>query len=102
MINTKILTFNAKGLKLGYKRQRVFRWLKKSKADVVFIQEAHCTPNTKSDWYSDWGSRDVILSYGTNKAKGVAILYNSGKIQSVYDPIIDTMGRYIIWRCTAL
>ena len=99
-MGTKIITFNAKGLKLAYKRQRVFKWLKKYNVDIALIQEAHCTTSTKNDWYSDWGSKNVILSYGTNNAKGVAVLYKPGKIQSKQDPIIDKNGRYMIWNCT--
>ena len=59
----KMLSLNVKGLGNRSKRASIFRWLKKCKSDIIFIQEAHCSPEIENQWKREWGST-IIYSHG--------------------------------------
>ena len=40
-IDLKFLSLNVRGINNFIKRQKLFTWFKKSKADIIFIQETY-------------------------------------------------------------
>ena len=97
------LTFgsiNISGLKDDKKRAAVFSWLRSLNLDVIFLQETHChMRNDDKTWSREWGAQ-CFWSKGTNRSRGVAILFNPNRRYNVDDIIIDTNGRYIYCNVT--
>ena len=44
---------NVRGLSNSRKRKRLFSWLQQTKADVLFLQETHSTPDSEHEWEKD-------------------------------------------------
>ena len=94
----KPLTFgsiNISGLKDDKKRAAVFTWLRSLNFDVIFLQETHC--HLKKDekaWSREWGAQ-CFWSKGTNRSRGVSILFNKHKTYEIENLSIDSNGRYI-------
>lgn len=72
----KIVSLNVKGLCNRQKRLSIFRWLKKIKSDISFIQEAHCSPDIESQWRREWGG-DIMYAHGTSNSRGCLVLFNN-------------------------
>ena len=96
-----IESLNVRGIRDNQKRSNVFSWIKKRNADIFFISETHChTKKDKTNWSKEWSNdkNDSIWSLGTNRSKGVAILFNP-KLKcrelSYTDIISDPNGRFI-------
>ena len=73
----KLLSLNVRGLGNFRKRRATFTWLRKQKADLIFLQETHTTKNCESQWKKEWGS-SIMFSHGSTNARGVAVLIRSG------------------------
>ena len=58
MIDCKIVSINARGLRDYHKRKQLYRAYEK-KADVVFLQETHCTEDVAKIWKNRMGWKDV-------------------------------------------
>lgn len=71
--NYNLVSLNVRGLNNVNKRKAVFRWLQKSKYDVILLQETHTTLDVESVWRSDWKG-PVFFSHGTSNSRGCAIL----------------------------
>ena len=41
---------NVRGLSNSMKHKRLFSWLQQTKADVLFLQETHSTPDSEHEW----------------------------------------------------
>ena len=54
---------NVRGLSNSRKRKRLFSWLQQTKADVLFLQETHSTPDSEHEWEKDWGGKYPILTW---------------------------------------
>lgn len=91
----KVNSFNARGLADGKKRRCIFRWLKKSHHGICFLQETHSTELVESIWKKEWGN-EILFSHGTNKSKGVAILFPSKLDYIVNSVKRDDNGRFIL------
>ena len=93
----KVATCNISGLQDKGKRASVFNWLKSQQCDIVFLQETHCHLNKEvRRWSHEWDAQ-CIWSKGTNKSRGVAVLFNPKYSYQVKNEIIDSNGRYIIF-----
>ena len=68
--------------------------MKRNKADIVMLQEAHGTRETNKLWCAEWGGQAVFAN-GASNAKGVAILF-SKKFSLSTEIIRDINGRFII------
>ena len=68
----KLLSLNVRGLGNFRKRRATFTWLRKQKADLIFLQETHTTKNCESQWKKEWGS-SIMFSHGSTNARGVAV-----------------------------
>ena len=49
-----VISRNVRGLALASKCRTLFIWFQKQKADVVFIQETHCTNNKLNVFINCW------------------------------------------------
>ena len=74
-MNTKICSFNVKGLGSVEKRQHIMNWLKGNEYNICFLQELHCKSSEKEKWQRDWGS-DLYISGNSSSNTGVGILLN--------------------------
>ena len=93
-------TINISGLKDSKKRNSVFQWLKSLKLNIIFLQEVHCHLRKEEKiWTREWGNK-CIWSRGTNKSRGVAILFNDLNDVDVQNTTIDSNGRYIYCEIT--
>ena len=45
------------------KRKRLFSWLQQTKADVLFLQETHSTPDSEHEWKKRLGAGYSILTW---------------------------------------
>lgn len=90
-----MISVNVRGLNERVKRRKVFRWIKNSKVDICFIQEAHSTQNLEKIWRSEWGGT-ILFSHGSNRARGVAVLIKPGLDFTLIELNQDQTGRYII------
>ena len=67
------VSLNVQGIRNKIKRQKILKYCKKYKADVILLQETHSQPQDENLWKEEWGS-DIIFSHGTNQKAGVAML----------------------------
>ena len=92
-----VATCNISGLKSDTKRHTVFNWLRSQKCDIIFLQGTHC--HLKKDeyrWSREWDGQS-IWSRGTNKSRGVAVLFSRKYNFDIVDKTVDSNGRYIIF-----
>ena len=103
---SNLLTFstnNCRGLRNDNTRRDYFNWLKSKPVLIHFLQETHCHLRKEvAKWGREWSSnvKDSFWSLGTNRSKGVAILFNPrlrelGIDIVVSDVLLDSNGRYI-------
>ena len=93
--NLKVVSFNAQGLQGHKKRNKVFHWLKKKKANVLLLQETHSTPEVIEKWNSQWGG-ETYYSHGNTESRGVAIFIDKHFDYTVNACHRDKEGRYVI------
>ena len=74
--NFKIISVNARGIGSYKKRKGFFQWLKKSKSNVIFLQETHSVSKDEYTWPTQL-SGHYIFSHGTSKSKGVAVIFRN-------------------------
>ena len=92
-IDLKFLSFNVRGINNFIKRQKLFTWFKKSKADIIFIQETYSSEENEKQCINEWGGH-ITFSHGTKHSKGSAILIKKGRDISIVDAENDLAGRY--------
>ena len=91
----KFISLNTRGISNTRKRRIIFTWLRKQKADVIFLQETHSIAGCEISWKKQWGA-SLFCSHGANNARGVAILFRNNFDCIVEETVIDTNGRFII------
>ena len=69
-------------------------WCRKTKSDIIFLQETHNTKNVERPWEREWGGR-ILFSHGASNTRGVAILFKNGLDISVDLVKADTKGRFL-------
>ena len=85
MDNIKVVSLNVRGINNCMKRRKVFRYLKRNKADICFLQETFCSKEKEAIWASEWGNT-CIFSNGQSNSCGVAILFKK-------KPLIEEIKR---------
>ncbi|RUA06760.1 MAG: hypothetical protein DSY43_01275 [Gammaproteobacteria bacterium] len=95
--NFNLLSLNVRGLRDYKKNIKMFNWIAKHGGDngVAFIQETHSTQEITDEWSRRTRGK-LVMSHGTSKSKGTAILFGSKLHFKTKDQIIDTNGRYVI------
>ena len=66
----------------------------RKRADILFLQETHCSKLAEDEWRLDWGGR-IIFSHGESNARGVAILFKKHFFCQITNIIADLEGRFI-------
>lgn len=69
-VRLKFHSLNVNGLRSPTKRRAIFKYLRKSESDIIFLQETHSTSSDQKIWSSEWGGR-IIYSHGLSNSKGV-------------------------------
>ena len=90
-----LLSVNIRGMNDRKKRRNVFRWVKKNKFDICFLQETYSTKDVENIWKNEWGG-NILFSHGTSNSRGAMILIRPGfdaKIAQVYT---DNIGRFLL------
>ena len=94
-----ILSLNVKGLNSNIKRSLALREFKRSKADIIFIQESLLTKSGNMAFALKHFPQ-IYLASSSQKRAGVAILFRQGspfQLQSLYS---DPQGHFLILRGT--
>ena len=85
------VTLNVNGLRDPAKRSSFCYWLSGFNFDVVCLQELHCTSEDEvKSWFPSFS---VVVSVGSNKSCGVAVLFRS--TFSLVDSVSDSSGRLV-------
>ena len=98
--NFNLLSLNVRGLREYKKNRKIFNWIIKHGGDngVTFLQETHSTSELENVWAKRTRSK-LIMSHGTSKSKGTAILFGSKLGIKIKQCILDKNGRYVIALC---
>lgn len=95
MSNTKLITWNVKGINNVVKRRKVLSSLKKEGAHIALIQETHLSDLEHVKLRRDWVGQ-VFYSSFNSKSRGVAILLHKRLPFTLEKCIKDNEGRYVI------
>ena len=87
------LSLSVRGLSKTIKRRQIFRWLHQQKPDVVFLQQTYFSAQNLKSWAAEWSGK-MIGSEGTNRSRGVIILFKSKRYVNNEQIISDKSGRY--------
>lgn len=94
MVN--IISYNVNGLRDFKKRKKIYDHLKTiHQADILLLQETHCTQQDEALWRSQWGGQ-TINSYGESNARGVALMFGRNCNCSILNSYSDPQGRFVI------
>ena len=85
---------NAHGLQDASKRRALFEQYR-NRADIICIQETHCTQENEKLWSSEWGGR-IIFANGTSTARGVCIMFKKQFFCNINKITRDYHGRFIL------
>lgn len=92
---TRLLSWNVRGLNHPVKRNRVFTHITKLTSEVVYLQETHLL-NKDHLKLRTAGFTQIYHSNFNSKSRGVAILIHR-KVQFIEEAIVkDKNGRYVI------
>ncbi len=77
-MNTKIKihSLNMRGGRDKWKRRSVFEFLKKQRANFIFLQECHLVDDDVPEWQRDWGKGEIYSNPLSTRSAGQAILLN--------------------------
>lgn len=95
MEGLRMISLNANGIRSNTKRKALFQDLRKSKADVIFLQESQSTRADQHIWSAEWGG-PAFYSHGLSNSRGVCILLPRNSQIQVLSTKTDHEGRYII------
>ena len=74
--NLNVITLNVRGLPSSYKHRKLFIWFQKQSADVIFIQETHCTKNKINAFKNSWTGHSFYALTNLAYSRGSGILLN--------------------------
>ena len=93
----KTLSLNVRGMISNSKRHKIFTWLSKQNADIIYLQETHCTKSHEYKYKRDWKGYSFYSHTNSAHSRGVGILitdkHNALRIINKY---CDDDGRTII------
>lgn len=95
--NFNILSLNVRGLRDYKKNRKMFNWIIKHGGEngITFLQETHSTDEISDEWSKRTRGK-LLMSHGTSRSKGTAILFGEKLEYNTKEQIIDTKGRYVI------
>ena len=90
-----LISLNTRGLTEDQKRKSIYYWLRNKEADIILLQETHCcSDRDEYVWSKEW-SGEALWSKGTNRSKGVAILFKPGLDVKITNDLKDENVRFI-------
>jgi len=95
MTDFKLVFLNVRGLRSIKKRKALFMWLKKKKADIVFLQETYSSIEDEKFWNMQWQGK-MLFSHGSHHSKGTLVLIKQGLDFEQKSVLCDPNGRFII------
>ena len=98
-IDFNLLSLNVRGIRSFEKRKGVFNWLRKSGADICFLQETYSTKEVEITWKKQWKG-DMFFSHGSSHSKGVLVLVKDNLDFNLKSVKVDELGRYILLEAT--
>lgn len=97
MNSLNVVSCNISGLKDDTKRKAVWTYLRENNFDIVFLQETHChLKKDEKKWALEWDGQS-LWSRGTNRSRGVSVLFNRRYRYDIRNESIDYSGRYIVF-----
>ena len=98
--NTNLVSLNCKGLGNRLKRKNIISELKLY--EVLLLQETHTCKENEKEWIKGIPHKNAILSHGTNRARGAAILTNTKfKYDLIHEIQINTTNENLKGRIAA-
>lgn len=95
MSNLTICSFNVRGIRDNKKRRKLFAFFHRHNFEIILLQETHSQHPDFRIWSNEWGGQ-ILFSHGTNKSRGVAILFKPTFSYKILKVILDNNGRYIV------
>ena len=92
----RLITFNVNGLRNPTKRKLCFQYLKRHRANIIFLQETHCSSQIETEsWTKEWAGDGIWNNYKSN-SRGTAILWKSNSEFQIKNLSSTHEGRTII------
>ena len=95
MANLKISSINVNGFRNKYKQQIILSRLQQLHFDIVFLQETHVTNIIEAKKFIKLWKGKAMWSFGSNKSRGVGILFNPTLNMTLENTHYDYEGRVI-------
>ena len=92
----KLLSLNVKGIREKVKRRAIFRWVKRQKADIAFLQESFSIESDADVFKNEWGRGQIFMSYGSSHSRGCVVLIRDGLDITINNLETHREGRYVI------
>lgn len=100
MASLKVITYNVRGLCSPCKHSKLWWELKRLGAQVVFLQETHCTPQSMpklpTHLYSQWFLSNLRIA----KSRGTGIVIHKSCPFQVTGTKVDPQGSYVYLKGT--
>ena len=94
-MSLRLISLNVKGIRDHKKRSSIFHWIVMQNADICLLQETHCCSDEDvEEWTKDWRGK-AYWSKGTNRSRGVAILFKHNLDIEIKNIVSDNEGRYL-------
>ena len=92
----RIISLNVKVIVSANKCRKIFIWFKKQKADVIFMQETHCTKNKLNGFKNSWNGNSYYGLTDSAHSRGVGILFNPKLDITVHSVHYTNTGRQLL------
>ena len=76
MTSLKLCSINVNGFRDNFKRKIILSRLKEFSFDIVFLQETHITNIIECKKFTKLWDGKVIMSFGSNRSRGVGIMFS--------------------------
>jgi len=90
----KVVSLNVRGLRDCTKRKSMFIFVRRTNANLIFLQETHSCDSDVKWWRSQWGDQ-ILFCHGSHHSAGVAILLNKFK-GDVLESVSSKEGRWLL------
>ena len=89
-----VISLNVRGLRNENKRRSIYNYYRK-RADILCLQETHCTDKDEKLWAAEWGGLAFFSNF-SSAARGVCVLIKKGIPVIVPKVHKDEDGRVIV------
>ena len=62
-LNAYLVSVTVHGIRTFAKRQKIFNWLSRKKADIILLQETYSTKEVEQFWPQKWKGNMVFFSW---------------------------------------